>query len=187
MASAMRKIGVYLGLVDEDPARYQQGAYEEYEEYPAEASDDGYTDGHGSADRRPVDITDDARPMAPVGRVVAPVGAGAKRPATTASAAAWAAAPAESMRITTLHPRTYNDARTIGEEFRGGTPVIMNLTEMPDGDAKRIVDFAAGLVFGLRGTLERVTSKVFLLSPANVDVGPETRASIAENGFFNQS
>jgi len=65
--------------------------------------------------------------------------------------------------------------------------VIMNLTEMEDGDAKRIVDFAAGLVFGLHGTIERVTNKVFLLSPENVDVGAEARVQLAQNGFFNQS
>jgi cell division inhibitor SepF len=93
----------------------------------------------------------------------------------------------EAYRITTLHPRTYNEARTIGEHFRDGTPVIMNLTEMGDSDAKRLVDFAAGLVFGLRGTIERVTQKVFLLSPANVDVTAEDKARIAEGGFFNQS
>jgi cell division inhibitor SepF len=93
----------------------------------------------------------------------------------------------EAYRITTLHPRTYNEARTIGEHFRDGTPVIMNLTEMGDADAKRLVDFAAGLVFGMRGTIERVTQKVFLLSPANVDVTAEDKARIAEGGFFNQS
>ena len=90
-------------------------------------------------------------------------------------------------RITTLHPRTYNEARTIGEHFREGTPVIMNLTEMVDSDAKRLVDFAAGLVFGLHGSIERVTNKVFLLSPANVEVTAEDKARIAERGFFNQS
>lgn len=93
----------------------------------------------------------------------------------------------DAYRITTLHPRTYNEARTIGEHFRDGTPVIMNLTEMGDPDAKRLVDFAAGLVFGLRGSIERVTQKVFLLSPANVDVTAEDKARIAEGGFFNQS
>ncbi|MCF2531310.1 cell division protein SepF [Yinghuangia soli] len=93
----------------------------------------------------------------------------------------------EPYRITTLHPRTYNEARTIGEHFREGTPVIMNLTEMEDTDAKRLVDFAAGLVFGLHGSIERVTQKVFLLSPANVDVTAEDKARIAEGGFFNQS
>ena len=60
----------------------------------------------------------------------------------------------------------------------------MNLTEMDDTDAKRIVDFAAGLVFGLRGSIERVTNKVFLLSPANVDVAAEARAQIAQDGLL---
>ena len=95
--------------------------------------------------------------------------------------------PTDLARITTLHPRTYNEARTIGEHFREGTPVIMNLTEMVDSDAKRLVDFAAGLIFGLRGSIERVTNKVFLLSPANVEVTAEDKARIAERGFFNQS
>jgi cell division inhibitor SepF len=90
-------------------------------------------------------------------------------------------------QITTLHPTTYNEARTIGEHFRDGVPVIMNLTEMDEADAKRLVDFAAGLAFGLRGTIERVTNRVFLLSPANVQVTAEDKARIAEGGFFNQS
>jgi cell division inhibitor SepF len=89
-------------------------------------------------------------------------------------------------RIVTVHPRTYNDARTIGEHFRDGVPVIMNLTEMEDADAKRLVDFSAGLIFGLRGSIERVTSKVFLLSPENVKVAAEDKERIA-GGFFNQS
>jgi cell division inhibitor SepF len=88
--------------------------------------------------------------------------------------------------ITTLHPTTYSEARTIGEHFRDGGPVIMNLTEMDEPDAKRLVDFAAGLVFGLRGNFERVTNRVFLLSPANVQVTAEDKAKIAEGGFFNQ-
>jgi cell division inhibitor SepF len=94
---------------------------------------------------------------------------------------------ADTYRITTLHPRTYNEARTIGEHFRSGTPVIINLTEMDDVDAKRLVDFAAGLIFGLRGSIERVTNKVFLLSPEHVQVTAEDKARIAEGGFFNQS
>ncbi|MDO5500894.1 MAG: cell division protein SepF [Propionibacteriaceae bacterium] len=93
---------------------------------------------------------------------------------------------ADMSRIITVHPRTYNEARTIGEHFREGVPVIMNLTEMDDSDAKRLVDFAAGLIFGLRGTIERVTSKVFLLSPNNVNVTAEDKERIA-GGFFNQS
>ena len=100
-----------------------------------------------------------------------------------------AAAPvvAELSRIVTVHPSTYNEARTVGEHFRDGTPVIMNLTEMGDADAKRLVDFAAGLVFATRGTIERVTNKVFLPSPHDVSVAAEDKERIAEDGFFNQS
>jgi cell division inhibitor SepF len=91
-------------------------------------------------------------------------------------------------RITTIHPRTYNEAKNIGENFREGTPVIMNLSDMDDADAKRLVDFAAGLVFGLHGSIERVTSKVFLLSPAHVEVAAEEGPpSPAARSLFNQS
>lgn len=91
-------------------------------------------------------------------------------------------------RITTVHPRTYNDAKVIGEAFRSGTPVIMNLTDMSDADAKRLVDFSAGLVFGLRGAIERVTNKVFLLSPASVEIAAETsEPEVTHARFFNQS
>ena len=90
-------------------------------------------------------------------------------------------------RIITLHPHSYNDARMIGEHYRDYTPVIMNLTDMDDADAKRLVDFAAGLVFGHRGSIERVTAKVFLLSPPNVKVSAEDKFAAAEASFFNQS
>ncbi len=90
-------------------------------------------------------------------------------------------------RITAVHPRSYNDAKIIGEHFRDGVPVIMNLTEMGDADAKRLVDFAAGLVFGLQGVVERVTTKVFLLSPATIEVMNEVQDPAPSTTFFNQS
>ena len=90
-------------------------------------------------------------------------------------------------RIVTLHPRTYSEARTIGEQYREGNPVIMNLSDMEETERKRLVDFASGLVFGLHGSIERVTSKVFLLSPENVSVSNDAKNAAAEASFFNQS
>lgn len=90
-------------------------------------------------------------------------------------------------RIVTIHPRFYNEARTLGEHYRLGNPVIMNLSDMEESERKRLVDFASGLVFGHHGTIERVTSKVFLLSPANIRVSSEDKATAAEASFFNQS
>jgi cell division inhibitor SepF len=171
MASAVRKMAVYLGLVEDDH-RYQDkydDSYEEYDEYP---------DHDASLD--PDDRPDVDEPDSQVGQEMVPSTAD-RHTATVAQTTM------ELARITTLHPRTYNEARTIGEHFRDGTPVIMNLTEMGDSDAKRLVDFAAGLIFGLRGSIDRVTNRVFLLSPMNVEVTDEDKARIAERGFFNQS
>ncbi len=163
MGGAMRKMGVYLGLL-EDTERYEDEYYDEYDEPAAR------------------ERVEPSRPT-PVANI-----AERRRPQPVAASGS-AAAPmvAELSRITTLHPTTYNEARTVGENFREGVPVIMNLSEMDDADAKRLVDFAAGLVFAVRGTIERVTNKVFLLSPPNVSVAAEDKQRIAEGGFFNQS
>jgi cell division inhibitor SepF len=167
----MHRMGVYLGLVED-------------EEY-ADAGD-----GYGPpAERAPARRDDYAEPRYARGRPVEknrdyddPYLNGA----SSNGYSEFAPPSAPSYQITSLHPRTYNEARTIGEHFRQSTPVIMNLTEMDDADAKRLVDFAAGLTFGLHGRLERVTAKVFLLSPHNVTVTAQDKAKI-ENGFFNQS
>ncbi|MGW1895592.1 cell division protein SepF [Streptomyces sp. NPDC002004] len=90
-------------------------------------------------------------------------------------------------RIGTLTPDGFRDARAIGELFRDGVPVVMNLTAMEASDAKRVVDFAAGLTFGLRGSIERVANRVFLLTPANTQIVSGDAASRPSDGFFNQS
>jgi cell division inhibitor SepF len=241
MAGAMRRMGIYLGLVeDDDPrgyGRYDTRLADHPEERRYGRYADDYEGRYGDADYPTGNYVDDleaedlrpsrepeplparrpaARPLglAPAGagggpsRIGAmssgagpgggaamgsgPVGATAAKLAVREPVVAEVPAPApapapQPYRITTLHPRTYNEARVIGERFRDGMPVIMNLTEMDDADAKRLVDFAAGLSFGLRGSIERVTAKVFLLSPQNVDVTAEDKARIREGGFFNQS
>jgi cell division inhibitor SepF len=106
-------------------------------------------------------------------------------PRTTRPPAPPEPAPHPLSRITTLHPRSYVEARTIGERYREGAPVIMNLTDLDDADARRLVDFAAGLAFAMRGSMDKVTNKVFLISPPDIDVTAEDRRRIAEGGFFS--
>ena len=162
MSGAMRKIGEYLGLLEDT------GHYDEIDsDYETQAHEPVERRAEYSRDRRPAPVSDLAERRRPV----------SVQPGVVA----------ELSRITTLHPRNYNEARLVGENYRDGTPVIMNLSEMDDNDAKRLVDFAAGLIFATRGTIERITNKVFLLSPPNVTVAAEDKERIAEGGFFNQS
>ncbi|MQY13173.1 Cell division protein SepF [Streptomyces sp. RB5] len=97
------------------------------------------------------------------------------------------AAQEQGHRIATITPDGFRDARGIGELFREGVPVIVNLSGMDGADAKRVVDFAAGLTFGLRGTIERVATRVFLLTPATYEIVPGESARANNGGFFNQS
>jgi len=159
MAGALRKTMVYLGLA-EDEGRYYDEAYDEYD-----------TD-EGVAAEEPRERAAEVTPL------------GSRR--SVAQVVRTHEASGIS-RITTIHPRTYNEAKIIGENFREGTPVIMNLTDMDDADAKRLVDFAAGLVFGLHGAIERVTAKVFLLSPSTVEVNAEESVPVPGRTLFNQS
>ena len=230
--SALRKAGVWLGLVEEDDDRgyddrgYRESSYRERERYSGDRYADEFADDDDDVDeertvprsrtersrlgdrlgaREALDDHDRVdrgerasvrsitRPAAP-SEPTAPLSYATRENLALAPQAVQAppvhqrqAEEEQRYQITTLHPTTYREARTIGEHFRDGVPVIINLTEMDEGDARRLVDFAAGLAFGLRGTIERVTNRVFLLSPANVQVTAEDKAKIAEGGFFNQS
>jgi cell division inhibitor SepF len=224
--SALRKAGVWLGLIEDDEDGYTERGYDHrgYDDYEDEEEVAPVRRG-GESSRARVEHTDadTGRPHSRLAEAVRAENARAEslreslrsettrtpvrpvpRPSTSSETTYptrdnLALAPQVQVRerppapepeergryqITTLHPTTYHEARTVGEHFRDGVPVIMNLTEMAESDARRLVDFAAGLAFGLRGSMERVTNRVFLLSPANVQVTPEDKMKIAEGGFF---
>lgn len=218
--SALRRAGVWLGLVEEEDDRgyddsgydrsgYRESAYRQSryadefavdEDEPEESavprmrpaqrfrpaerisvrSSDRFEDQNGSV--RPITRTSGSDDSAPSYHTRDNL---ALAPQVQLGERAVVADEEQRYQITTLHPTTYREARSIGEHFRDGVPVIINLTEMEEADARRLVDFAAGLAFGLRGTIERVTNRVFLLSPANVQVTAEDKAKIAEGGYFS--
>ena len=169
MAGAMRKVGEYLGLVEQ--ADFDDDFDEEI------------------STPVPVKREPDRRPAVVRPTTVSSIDEHRRGERNTEyGRSSQSSEPSSDLyRIETVTPRTYNDARTVGEHYRSGVPVIMNLSEIDDDDAKRLVDFAAGLVFAVHGSINRVTAKVFLLSPANVQVTDEDRQRIAAGGFYNQS
>jgi cell division inhibitor SepF len=149
MSNPLKKTMVYLGLADEEfePETPQAHA-------PA------------AAQAAPAPVVQ-AAPAPKGGAAVTPLRKSQPQPVPTIS-------QADMNEILTVHPRQYRDAQVIAESFREGVPVIINLSQMSDNDARRLIDFASGLSQGLHGKIERVTSKVFLLSPAHVVVSGET-------------
>jgi cell division inhibitor SepF len=164
MANPLRKTMVYLGLADEELE------YETPQNQPQPQS---------QPQQAPVAAVPHPAPTQPKrASVVTPL----HKPSTTNRNAA----PADMNEILTVHPKAYKDAQVIAEHFREGVPVIINLTQMTEQDARRLIDFASGLSQGLYGKIERVTNKVFLLSPAHVVVSGDQSAAEAdiEASFF---
>jgi cell division inhibitor SepF len=159
MANPLRKTMVYLGLADEELDYPQQPAQQQspVQAVPAAVPAPQQREQQREHAKR--------APVTPL-----------HKPSTTTRNAA----PAEMNEILTVHPKAYKDAQVIAENFRDGVPVIINLSQMTDDDARRLIDFASGLSIGLYGKIERVTSKVFLLSPSHVAVSGEQSATEAE-------
>jgi cell division inhibitor SepF len=175
------RVKVMLGLADEydeyDDEYYEED--EDTEEYPSRAPAapaSPYAADSASVRRvsREPDVAR-AREAAPVLRSV-----GASAPT-----GAPAATSAPQVRIHTVEPRSFSEVQSIGDKFRAGQPVILNLVATDADVARRLLDFASGLTYGLGGAIQKVSDKVFMLSPANVDVSPTDKARLRDSGIFS--
>jgi cell division inhibitor SepF len=162
MAGAWRRTLRYLGLVEED--ELDGGMEPELVDEPAS--------------RRPTALRRVQR-SEPEVRITSPMPESSVRtiPSTPATS---------SGMIHRAEPKRFNEARDLGEKYKEGVPVIMNLQGTEDPIARRLVDFASGLVFGLDGKIELVANRVYLLTPREVEVSAEERERIREGGFYNQ-
>ena len=160
------KVGAFLGLVPENGQRDEFG--DEYQD------GDGY---HGEyAGDRTADYSDDEFDRgSPYAAAPRPVSGGYDEPAARGGLPVQSREPrreaesAGAIRPVTVKLTGFGEARVIGEKFREGKPVILDMTEMDDAGARRLVDFAAGLAFALRGSIDKVTTKVFMLLPPDTD------------------
>ena len=159
MPGAWKKALSYLGLVEEE-------GYDEMDEVEAEA------------------------PVRPEPVAVRSMERGGSHPAMQHSERIVRTIPQPRMgpagSIHKAEPKRFNEARDLGDKYRDGIPVIMSLQGTDDAIARRLVDFASGLVFGLDGKIELVANRVYLLTPANMEVSAEERERLREGGFYNQ-
>jgi cell division inhibitor SepF len=183
MSTVWKRMGSFLGLVEEYEDEYGE------EEEPLRAPE--------RERERPAEVAT-VRPEPSNVRRIAParVEAERERPLRAGRATALQDPPEpvaarvvkpSGAKVHLTEPTTFNDVEEVGEHFRNGVPVIMNLAGAGESVAKRLLDFASGLIFGLDGRIERVGDRVFLLTPLGVEVSTEERRRLSERGFFNQA
>lgn len=165
MSNPLKKTMVFLGLAEEDLEDHQATAQQPAA--PAAAASQGSAAPSAAK-------AQNARP-APQRAAVTPLRRVTPTKQTTAQ---------PMNEILTVHPSEYRDAKVIAESFRDGVPVIINLSRMNESDAKRLIDFSSGLTMGLHGRIERVTSKVFLLSPEHIETGTDESKPNDSGSFF---
>lgn len=182
MATMWRKTLAYLGLVED----YE----DEYADLPEEPA---------MRPQRPMQQQGGMAPMAPEPPRPEPSNVRRISPARPEPAPQYAPAQPQmqmqsssvntisSGKVHITEPSTFNDIEEVGDRFRNGIPVIMNLAGASESVAKRLLDFASGLIYGLEGRIERVGDRVFLLTPRGVEVSTEERRKLSERGFFNQA
>ena len=166
--SMLRKAMHYLGLAPDDE-------YDEYDDEPMAAS--GPVGRSGYVPPEPPEVH--AAAVRPLPRSADPVTglasgvrpAGVVRPLT----------PQSSAKPYAMSPSSFNEAQAVADKFMAGIPVIMNLQGLDRDLSRRLVDFASGLCYGLRGSMERVTNQVYLLTPSNVEVSAEEKRRLRES------
>ncbi len=177
-AGIMKKAMVYLGLADD-----------EFEDYDYEEP--------GGASRRYAEPEPAVSSVRPVGRdsgardFNSREGSYRDQPEPSLSPTAVTPRPAVVRPINPIHtakphivePTRFSDAQLIGDRFRNGQPVVVNLQANERDLARRMIDFCSGVTYALAGAMEKIDDQVFLLTPSNVEVSSEERRRLQERGY----
>ena len=174
----MQRVKVMLGLADD----YEDEYYEDEEYVDGEDDDAGYEPIRASTSEYKSPYGTES---ASVRRVSREPDIARARDASPLRAVPSAPTSSPQVRIHTVEPRSYSEAQSIADKFKLGQPVIMNLTTADPDLGKRLIDFASGLTYGLDGGLQKVSDRVFMLTPANVDVSAEDRRRLKDKGLFS--
>ena len=182
----LHNIKVRLGLADDWDDEYADEYYDdddEYDEAPEPRSADGFF-GKRTASYDPP-YESDSRHVRRTGRDSDPDRSREPAPLRSVPAGSNVASMTPQVKMHIIEPRTFTEAQSIADRLKAGTPVIMNLTMTQPDLAKRLIDFASGLTYGIDGGLQKISDKVFMLTPANVDVSAEDKRRLRDKGLFN--
>lgn len=173
--SAFRRMMTYLGLVDED--EYDDYEYDDPQQQHQHAAPLRQAQPAQAVAPEPSGIRTIAREpdlMGPIGGMGGMASRSVVRPIT----------PMPTAKVHTVTPTSFQDAQEIGDRYKAGMPVIVNLQAVERDLMRRIIDFASGLTYGLGGEMEKAADRVFLLTPTNVEVSAEEKRRLQERGLY---
>lgn len=91
--------------------------------------------------------------------------------------------PMHGAKVHVVAPTRFADAQEIGDRFKNGQPVIVNLGANDRELSRRMIDFCSGVTYALGGSMDKVADQVFLLTPSNVEVSAEEKRRLHERGY----
>lgn len=89
-----------------------------------------------------------------------------------------------SVKVVIAKPKDFEEATSICEDFKARKIIVINVSDLEQKTAQRLLDFMGGASFVLGGTLQEVEKSVYMLSPSNVEVSSELRNEISGKGLF---
>ncbi|MEY3407048.1 MAG: hypothetical protein RL038_109 [Actinomycetota bacterium] len=172
--SKFRKLGQFLGLVDEydyDP----EGRYNELLTPPA---------GRADTAAQPVVSQSASRPTAVPNREGVRL---IPTEDTQAQVVPLHQPEVEiSKQIKFITPMIFNDAEKIGVDFRNGHPVMINLHETTPELSRRLIDFLSGVVLALNGRMQKASAGVIMILPHGYEISAMQKEELNSGHFFNQ-
>jgi cell division inhibitor SepF len=176
-------IKVRLGLADDWDDEYEDEYYDDEDEAPQPGSSDGFFGRRAASYESPYEA--DSRHVRRLARDSDPERSREPAPLRSVPSGGNVASMTPQVKMHITEPKTFTEAQAIADRIKKGTPVIMNLTMTQPDLAKRLIDFASGLTYGVDGGLQKISDKVFMLTPANVDVSAEDKRRLRDKGLFN--
>jgi FtsZ-interacting cell division protein YlmF len=75
-----------------------------------------------------------------------------------------------SKNVVFFYPKNYNEVQKLIDYLKQGESVMLNLDNIGDAEAQRMLDFASGAIYAINGSIQRVSGNIFLLTPEGLNI-----------------
>ena len=88
------------------------------------------------------------------------------------------------MKVVIFEPNAYDEVQNIVDNLKNRKPVIVNLETLDADVARKIFEFLNGAIYALDGSIQKVSSDIFILAPNNVEIAGNIKEELKNKGVF---